>query len=653
MLKVVLRSAVVLFLALATAWPGSLQAAADDDEQLKVLLVMDASGSMKDADPSGMSKIDAAKAALISSLDDIPADAHVGLRVYGATVDGPGRTPEECTDSQLVHPITALDRTSLTTAINSFQALGETPIAHSLLEAAKDLGSEGKRHIILVSDGEERCVPDPCEAIKQIADAGIGLQIDTVGFDVNDKARKQLQCIAQVGGGNYTDAIDGEGLNRSLTFLTKRSARTFEVQGEPVVGTPDEKDAPGLGPGQYTDVSESSKQGDVSKHYRIRRDIPGSTLRVSVVARMAPWRGGVDRGEWRAYLRTSAGDECAEHMDMGSDVVGFGTVVSLTALALPLDPRVSDPAEKHRACAEADELVFQLRRPSGRHSGDVTPFELRVIEEPPATNTAQLPPGIEDVPGHRSRAESPADGEPLDVVGGISFNDALEMAPGTYVTEIVSGERVFFRSPIDWGQSAVFAIDGIPDSFAPGPRSGLAIIKVDADVYAPDFSEMTTRHGWSDYRWDDGFYTHDPAINFVPEVRYRNRWESPRMSLRRSLGFSMAGDYYFSISVGDVPKDLVGVPIPVLFSLAVNGEVQGVPEFASPSPSPEPSPDSGSGAPSETPTDASSPPTGADTSGSDRDADSDGVPMALIIGGAAAAVVALVAGAYALGRRKG
>ena len=67
-----------------------------DDAPPKILLMLDASGSMKDPDPSGGSKMDAAKKALTHSLDAIPANAQVGLRVYGADNDG-GSSSGACT----------------------------------------------------------------------------------------------------------------------------------------------------------------------------------------------------------------------------------------------------------------------------------------------------------------------------------------------------------------------------------------------------------------------------------------------------------------------------------------------------------------------------------------------------------------------------
>ena len=99
-------------------------------------------------------------------------------------------------------------------AVASFKAKGETPIAYSLQQAAKDLGASGKRSIILASDGEESCVADPCPAAKALVAQGFDLQIDTVGLGANAATRRQLQCIADAVHGTYYDASTASELTR-------------------------------------------------------------------------------------------------------------------------------------------------------------------------------------------------------------------------------------------------------------------------------------------------------------------------------------------------------------------------------------------------------------------------------------------------------
>src|SRR5699024_4759075 len=56
------------------------------DDAGKLLLVLDASGSMAEDAGGGQTRIEAAKDALRTVVDELPDDAEVGLRVYGSDV---------------------------------------------------------------------------------------------------------------------------------------------------------------------------------------------------------------------------------------------------------------------------------------------------------------------------------------------------------------------------------------------------------------------------------------------------------------------------------------------------------------------------------------------------------------------------------------
>ena len=171
-----------------------------------VILVVDASKSMKADDGSGRPKFAAAKAALNTLVDELPDDAKVGLRVYGSEVSGTGKAAG-CADTKLVSPVAPLDRPALKSAIDALQPRGFTPIGASLQGAAKDLGTAKQKTVVLVSDGGDNCAPPaPCGVARDLAKGGVALKIQAVGFQVKESARRQLQCIADAGGGRYVDA---------------------------------------------------------------------------------------------------------------------------------------------------------------------------------------------------------------------------------------------------------------------------------------------------------------------------------------------------------------------------------------------------------------------------------------------------------------
>jgi hypothetical protein len=102
-----------------------------------VILILDASKSMKADDGTGRPKFQAAKEALTTLVDELPDDAKVGLRVYGSQVSGTGKE-EGCADTKLVSPVAALDRGGLKQQIAALKPRGFTPIGASL-QAAVDV----------------------------------------------------------------------------------------------------------------------------------------------------------------------------------------------------------------------------------------------------------------------------------------------------------------------------------------------------------------------------------------------------------------------------------------------------------------------------------------------------------------------------------
>lgn len=220
-----------------------------------VLIVMDASKSM--AKPvgggEGGSRLDAAKRALRTVVDGLPDGARVGLRLYGHRVSGTTRA-EGCRDTELVRPVTPLDRDRLQADIDAYRAVGSTPIGRALRAAASDLPASGPASIVLVSDGGDNCAPpDPCIIAGELAAAGRDLRIEAVGFQVSARARRQLRCIAAKGGGAYREAADAGELAVALRALAARATRTYRPSGTPVHGGAAESAAADLGTGRYLD----------------------------------------------------------------------------------------------------------------------------------------------------------------------------------------------------------------------------------------------------------------------------------------------------------------------------------------------------------------------------------------------------------------
>ena len=69
-----------------------------------------------------------------------------------------------------------------------------------------DRRSRAERIVVLVSDGKETCEGDPCVTARALAAADTKLVVHTIGFGVDAAARRQLQCIAGMARGTYSDA---------------------------------------------------------------------------------------------------------------------------------------------------------------------------------------------------------------------------------------------------------------------------------------------------------------------------------------------------------------------------------------------------------------------------------------------------------------
>ena len=483
----------------------------------------------------------------------------------------PARTPSWSTRSA---PWTGRASTA---AINGFKAKGETPIAHSLEAALKDLGGSGKRNIVLVSDGQESCVPDPCPVIKKVIGTGVDLQIDTVGFAVNAKARAQLQCIADAGHGSYYDAKDAKALTSSLTKLSQRAVRSFTVSGKPITTTLDAAQAPTVGPGQYTD----SFAGRAPARYVRLTRTPGSTVHVSLAARAPAQPSATDTERWTLSASTTEGREC-DRVSEG-DIQFYREGVTVAAVTVNSAGGIPSSAYD-RVCATATVLLLKIERPEG--ASVAQPAELLYIEEPPVTDAAALPAtaGAADL----APLQPARSGSGTPVVGGSSFSDAVTLTPGTYQDSLLGDEQVFYRVRLDFGQRAAFTAD-VPAPGTDGRQPSTSSVLFQVDSWSPARDKLTRVLGrlTPDNRKQLTYSTGSLVVGeYTGPVRYANRAAQPvngpvypASSLRAT---TMAGYYYFSIARDSSLQaaDLRGEPIPIRFAVAVDGTVSGTPAYA-------------------------------------------------------------------------
>ena len=216
-----------------------------------VVVVLDSSSSMAEDVGDGQTRMQVAKQGLRDVIDNVPADAALGLRVFGSSVEAGLRS---CKDSELLVPVDTMDKSALLEGVEGIEPLGNTPLGYALKEAAADLPDDGPRSIILVSDGEENCGADPSEVARQISGSDVDLHIDVVGLQVDDVVRNQLISIASAGGGTYVDVPDASTLSNTLTRLSVRAARGYGPAGTATEGGPEAVSAVEISDGQWLDT---------------------------------------------------------------------------------------------------------------------------------------------------------------------------------------------------------------------------------------------------------------------------------------------------------------------------------------------------------------------------------------------------------------
>jgi Mg-chelatase subunit ChlD len=214
--------------------PGTLRVVAGTESSSAssaVELILDASGSMwKKLD--GRFRIDVAKEVLTTALNKyIPPETPVALRVFGH------RKANACdTNLEIALQPLNVDQATATLAGVSPQSLAKTPIAASLAAVSRDLrGNKGAAVVVLVTDGEETCDGDPAAEIERLEKAGFQMNLNIVGFAIDDDAlAAQFETWAEAGGGRYFAANDADGLNDAVAQALATPYKVFDQSGEAV-----------------------------------------------------------------------------------------------------------------------------------------------------------------------------------------------------------------------------------------------------------------------------------------------------------------------------------------------------------------------------------------------------------------------------------
>jgi len=186
-----------------------------------IYVILDASASMLKTTDNGSTRITVARSALEQLIkNSLSPSALFGMRVFGH------RGSSNCV-SELLIPVAPLAADSAIQKIQTLRSssLGNTCLAEALGKAEVDLNAlketkknaVAKKKIIVLTDGEETCGGDPLAAIDTMTQAGLEVELNIVGFAMEDDSlRSTYQNWTEATGGKYYDADNLDALNESL-----------------------------------------------------------------------------------------------------------------------------------------------------------------------------------------------------------------------------------------------------------------------------------------------------------------------------------------------------------------------------------------------------------------------------------------------------
>jgi hypothetical protein len=203
-------------------------AAQDSAARGAVELILDATGSMLQR-LDGTRRIAIARDVLPEAVNEyIAPGTPIALRVFGHP------EPDACrTDLEI--PLGPLERAAFSERLAGIEAknLAKTPIADSLALIEADLANaQGRKVVVLVTDGEETSGGDPAAAIEALQAKGFEISLNIVGFAIDDVELEQLfERWAELGGGRYFSADDQAGLDDAIAAALRVPFTVYDLSG--------------------------------------------------------------------------------------------------------------------------------------------------------------------------------------------------------------------------------------------------------------------------------------------------------------------------------------------------------------------------------------------------------------------------------------
>jgi Ca-activated chloride channel homolog len=209
-------------------------AAQEGGSKTKMIIILDASGSMTEKIEGTRTKIDIAKQVVGDLIRNLDPHIDVGLMVYGH------RSKGDCDDIELMVPPEVSDHEMILKRLAEIQPKGRTPICRSVEKAAEALRyTEDKASVVIVTDGEETCGGDPCLLGKKLRDTGVDFKTHIIAFGLGKGEGAGLKCLASETKGMFLEARDTATLTSALNATVRKVAQSESTpQPQPSAAVP-------------------------------------------------------------------------------------------------------------------------------------------------------------------------------------------------------------------------------------------------------------------------------------------------------------------------------------------------------------------------------------------------------------------------------
>ena len=562
------------------------QAVAEDSPSTSVII--DASGSMLASDAGGQTRMDAAKQATEGLLNDLPKEQRLSLLTYGTqTGSGDEEKAAGCQDVTTLVPMGG-NRAEMVSKVKGLNPRGYTPIGKSLQQAEKELPSQGARQIVLVSDGIDTCAPPPvCEVAKQIRQRGVGIVINVIGLNVDEQARSELQCVAKEGGGSYADAKDAASLKEQLVLKSTRNLQGYQSGGEQAHGAPTAAEARPIEAGGMKDGKPDPK------HYQ---DVLPATT--SKPASSLHWKVNLGKGERLGigYIvppPPTTGNSLGSYITVKADIKGPND-----STCVGKDKSDSNPNEFYRSLGGATishaigensscqpgDYNISLERTGSLEGQHDLPIELMLWKVPEAadTTTTSAPPTDKPQPTNLEVGNSAG-----KLPTALGPSDAPTVKPGTYDAEIVPGEMLWFKVPVEEGQRLQMAFDVPPiDLEDPNDIYGRIGRKISWSVMGPTLYPVVTKDAKKD-SIDNNDYSVDvyrDATATASTTTLPIRWDNINNSDSDVYSGFVSGEQYVALRYSTIfrkaDQNTQSIPIKFRVAVAATGDAEKAPTLS-------------------------------------------------------------------------